>query len=119
MWEHCSEPIGVEDLARTASMSLRSFHDAFVKNLGRSPGSELHRIRIERARKLLADSNEKPDAVAHAELHRWRDPRFIALKDGGVVLAGSPDTLWMWEHFTAQRPDIFKPFTEADQNHSR
>lgn len=40
-------------------------------------------------------------ADGHAELHKWRDPKFIALKDGGVVLAGSVDTLWMWEHFTA------------------
>jgi prepilin-type processing-associated H-X9-DG protein len=40
-------------------------------------------------------------ADGHAELHKWRDPRFINLKSGGVVLAGSTDTLWMWEHFTA------------------
>jgi AraC family transcriptional activator FtrA len=64
MWEHCHEPIGVDDLARAASMSVRSFHQAFVDNLGRSPGSELHRIRIERAKRLLADSAEKMDVIA-------------------------------------------------------
>jgi len=64
MWEHCHEPIGVEDLAKVASMSVRSFHDSFLKNLGRSPGHELHRIRIERAKKLLLDSTEKLDTIA-------------------------------------------------------
>ena len=64
MWDHCHEPIGVNDLAKAASMSVRSFHQAFVDHLGRSPGSELHRIRIERAKKLLSDSNAKMDAIA-------------------------------------------------------
>lgn len=64
MWDHCHEPIGVNELAKAASMSLRSFHEAFVENVGRPPGHELHRIRIERAKKLLADSSEKMDAIA-------------------------------------------------------
>ena len=64
MWEHCHEPIGVNDLAKAASMSVRNFHQAFVDNLGRSPGNELHRIRIERAKRLLSDSGEKMDVIA-------------------------------------------------------
>jgi LacI family transcriptional regulator len=64
MWEHCQEPIGVNDLAKAASMSVRNFHQAFVDNLGRSPGNELHRIRIERAKRLLSDSGEKMDVIA-------------------------------------------------------
>lgn len=64
MWDHCHEPIGVNDLAKAASMSVRNYHQAFVDNIGRPPGAELHRIRIERAKKLLSDSNEKTDVVA-------------------------------------------------------
>jgi LacI family transcriptional regulator len=64
MWDHCHELIGVSDLARVASMSIRNFHQAFVDNVGRPPGSELHRIRIERAKKLLSDSGEKMDSIA-------------------------------------------------------
>ena len=64
MWEHCHEPIGVNDLAKAASMSVRNFHQAFVDNLGRSPGNELHRIRIERAKRFLSDSGEKMDVIA-------------------------------------------------------
>jgi prepilin-type N-terminal cleavage/methylation domain-containing protein/prepilin-type processing-associated H-X9-DG protein len=43
-------------------------------------------------------------ADGHAELHTWRDGKFKALTGAGVgiVLPGSPDTLWMWEHFTAK-----------------
>lgn len=64
MWEHCNEPIGVNDLAKAAMMSLRNFHQTFVDNVGRPPGSELQRIRIERAKKLLSDSEEKMDSIA-------------------------------------------------------
>jgi LacI family transcriptional regulator len=45
-------------------MSIRNFHQAFVDNVGRPPGNELHRIRIERAKKLLSDSGEKMDSIA-------------------------------------------------------
>ena len=80
MWEHCQEPIGVEDLARVASMSVRSFHEAFAKNLGRSPGSELHRIRIERAKKLLSDGGEKLDAVAEMCGYQSGNSFWVAFK---------------------------------------
>jgi LacI family transcriptional regulator len=80
MWEHCHEPIGVDDLARVASMSVRSYHQAFVDNLGRSPGSELHRIRIERAKKLLADSGEKIEAIAEMCGYQSGNSFWVAFK---------------------------------------
>ena len=40
-------------------------------------------------------------ADGHAELHRWRDGKFIALTTG-VDLPGSVDAAWIWEHFTAK-----------------
>lgn len=64
MWDHCNEPISVNDLAKVASMSVRNFHDAFVENVGRPPGQELQRIRIDRAKKLLVDADHKIEAVA-------------------------------------------------------
>lgn len=64
MWDHCHEPIGVNDMARAASMSLRNFHQAFVDNIGRSPGQELQHIRIERAKKMLSDYNTKMEVIA-------------------------------------------------------
>lgn len=80
MWEHCHEPIGVEDLAAAASMSLRSFHQAFMDHLGRSPGAELHRIRIERAKKLLPESDEKLDVIAEACGYQSANSFWVAFK---------------------------------------
>ena len=64
MAEHCHEPIGVNDLVRAAAMSRRGLHQAFMTILGRPPGNELQRIRIERAKHLLTTSKEKMDSVA-------------------------------------------------------
>lgn len=62
--KHFHEPVSVSDLAKLAAMSLRGFHQMFVKHVGRSPGNELHRIRIEHAKRLLISSTEKTEAVA-------------------------------------------------------
>jgi LacI family transcriptional regulator len=62
--EHCHEPIGVEDLVRAAAMSRRGLHQAFMTQLGRPPGVELQRARIERAKQLLIVSKEKMAIVA-------------------------------------------------------
>jgi LacI family transcriptional regulator len=58
------EPIGVGDLARAAGMSLRAFHQAFVKHIGRSPGNELQRMRMDRAKQLLTSTTDKTEVVA-------------------------------------------------------
>ena len=41
-------------------------------------------------------------ADGHVELHRWLDPKFIALTGFGANLPGSVDAAWMWQHFTAR-----------------
>lgn len=64
LWDHCHEPIGVDDLARAAAMSRRGLHQAFLEHVGRPPGHELQRVRIERAKKLLLESDEKMEGVA-------------------------------------------------------
>ncbi|HET7626587.1 MAG TPA: DNA-binding transcriptional regulator [Verrucomicrobiae bacterium] len=53
------EPIGVDDLVRAAAMSRRGLHQAFINEIGRPPGHELQRVRIEHAKHLLATSDEK------------------------------------------------------------
>lgn len=64
IWEHCHEPISVKDLVSVAAMSRRGLHKAFIEHLGRTPGQELHRVRIERAKKVLAETNHKMEVVA-------------------------------------------------------
>ena len=62
--DHAHEPMNVEDLVRVAFMSRRGLHKAFVDHLGRTPGQELHRVRIEQAKRLLRDSDHKMEVVA-------------------------------------------------------
>lgn len=64
IWEHCHEPISVKDLVGAAAMSRRGLHKAFLENLGRTPGQELQRIRIQRAKRLLSESDQKVEIVA-------------------------------------------------------
>lgn len=64
IWEHGHEPICIKDLVSVAAMSRRGIHKAFLENLGRTPGQELQRVRIDRAKKLLSQSTQKVEAVA-------------------------------------------------------
>jgi len=65
IWEHCHEMIGVEDLVGVAAMSRRGLHKAFMEHLGRTPGQELQRVRIERAKRLLRESGYKLEVLCH------------------------------------------------------
>jgi AraC-like DNA-binding protein len=56
--EHCHEPIGVDDLVQAAAMSRRGLHQAFMAQIGRPPGAELQRVRIERAKQLLTQTGQ-------------------------------------------------------------
>lgn len=64
IWEHASRPISVKDLVGVAAMSRRGLHKAFIENVGRTPGQELQRVRIERAKRLLVESNHKLEVLA-------------------------------------------------------
>ena len=63
IWEHSHQPIGVKDLVGVAAMSRRSLHSAFVEHLGRTPGQELHRVRIEQAKRLLGHRDQKIETI--------------------------------------------------------
>ena len=64
IWEHAAEPITVNDLVGAAAMSRRGLHKAFLENVGRTPGQELQRVRIERAKRLLVESTHKLEVLA-------------------------------------------------------
>jgi LacI family transcriptional regulator len=65
IWEHGHEPICIKDLVSVSAMSRRGMHKAFMEHLGRTPGQELQRVRIEHAKKLLARTSQKVEAIAH------------------------------------------------------
>jgi LacI family transcriptional regulator len=64
IWEHGHEPICIKDLVPVAAMSRRGIHKAFMEHLKRTPGQELQRVRIERAKKLLAETTQKVETIA-------------------------------------------------------
>jgi LacI family transcriptional regulator len=61
--EHKHRPIFVRDLTNLARLSPRGLHKAFVEHLGRTPGKEIRRTRIELAKQLLAGSRHEIKAV--------------------------------------------------------
>jgi LacI family transcriptional regulator len=65
IWEHGHEPICIKDLVGVAAMSRRGLHKAFLEHLGRTPGQELQRVRIDRAKKLLTKTTQKVETIAH------------------------------------------------------
>jgi LacI family transcriptional regulator len=65
IWEHGHKPICIKDLVSVAAMSRRGLHKAFLEHIGRTPGQELQRVRIERAKKLLTTTSQKVETIAH------------------------------------------------------
>ena len=65
MWEHGHEAICVKDLVSVAGMSRRGLHKAFMEQIHRTPGQELQRIRIERAKRFLSKTNQKIETIAY------------------------------------------------------
>lgn len=61
IWERFPEPISSNDVAHEAGLNRRTLERGFSKYLNRSVGHEITRVRIERAKLLLA----KPDLKAH------------------------------------------------------
>lgn len=52
------------ELAKIAGMSRQGFHKAFVQQLGRTPGAELRRIRFDKAKELLRQTDLPVNEIA-------------------------------------------------------
>lgn len=62
--EHFADDINVDDVARAAGMSRRGVHLAFTEQLGCTPGDKLRNVRLESARRLLIETDEKIASIA-------------------------------------------------------
>jgi LacI family transcriptional regulator len=80
LWANFHKPIGVDDLMPVAAMSRSALHQAFLKHIGRPPGKELHRIRIEQAKKILAQPGMKLDVVAEMCGYQSANSFWLAFK---------------------------------------
>jgi len=58
------KPIILEDVAEYAGMSKRGMEKAFQKYLGRSPAAELRRVRLDNAKRMLTETNDKIESIA-------------------------------------------------------
>jgi LacI family transcriptional regulator len=80
IWEHAHEPINVKNLVDAAAMSRRGLHKAFLDNVGRTPGQELQRVRIELAKRLLAEGDYKLGVLANLAGYRNANSFCVAFK---------------------------------------
>ena len=64
--EHACEDIHVDDILKKVPMARRALERRFVQHLGRSPAQEIRRVRIDHARRLLAQTNLSMQEIAEA-----------------------------------------------------
>jgi len=63
---HASEPIQVGDMAQQAGIARRELEIRFKKILGRSPGDYIRQVHLDRAKRLLADTDLSVPEVSDA-----------------------------------------------------
>ena len=80
IWDNYQKPIGMDDLAKVAALSRAGLFKAFIKKLGRTPGRELNRVRMENAKRLLAQSQIKMDEIAEMSGYQSPNSFWIAFK---------------------------------------
>jgi LacI family transcriptional regulator len=64
--DNAGQPLQVTDILESVALSRRSLERRFRQHLGRSPQQEIQRVRIERARALLAETDIPVNEVADA-----------------------------------------------------
>lgn len=57
LYQHACEGITVDDICGHVALSRRRFEQRFRQAVGRSPGDEIRRLRIERAKALLSETH--------------------------------------------------------------
>ncbi len=63
---HAAEPIRVTDILQRVPLSRRQLEQEFQRVLGRSPAQEIRRVHLQRAQRLLAETDLAIPAVASA-----------------------------------------------------
>ena len=78
--DNFSEDIDIDRVARTAGISRRGLHQAFIDNLGFTPGDYIRSTRIEHAKSLLSETDNKVETIALLCGYRSVNSFFIAFK---------------------------------------
>jgi len=77
---HVTEPLDVRTVARAVAMSPRGLHKAFVEHMGRTPGAHIRAARIDTAKRLLAETETKVEAVARLSGFPSPNTFFVAFR---------------------------------------
>lgn len=64
IWQNYTKPINAKTVAATVSISYRRLHDAFLENVGRTIADEITWKRMEKAQKLLVETDLKAYEIA-------------------------------------------------------
>jgi LacI family transcriptional regulator len=80
IWDNYQKPVSIDKLAKIASLSRAGLFKAFTKKIGRTPGDELHRVRMENAKRLLSQSKMKMEEVAELSGYHNANSFWIAFK---------------------------------------
>lgn len=64
IYHHAGDPIGVDDLLKTVPLCRRYLEIRFKNALGRSPYEEIRRAHVERAKKILVETDWSMDRIA-------------------------------------------------------
>lgn len=61
---HFTEDIGIGEIAQSARMCRRGIHYAFIRELRRTPAEHLLGVRLEEAKRLMTETEEKLEGIA-------------------------------------------------------
>lgn len=78
--EHFASEISVDDVARAAGMSRRGLHQAFCEHVGCTPGDKIRTVRLDLAKRLLADTEDKIESIAQQSGYPNINTFFIAFR---------------------------------------
>lgn len=62
--ENFTDPIGVDEVAEAACMSRRGLHQAFCEHVGCPPGEKIRSTRIQAAKQMLSETDDKIENIA-------------------------------------------------------
>ena len=79
--EHFTDAISVDDVARAAGMSRRGLHQAFCDHVGCTPGDKIRNARLDLAKRLLAETEDKIETVAQRSGYPNINTFFIAFRN--------------------------------------
>ena len=100
--DHCAERLPISRLAAISNMSVTTFRREFLKIMEMTPGAYITTIRINKARKLLTETNKTMDVIA-VECGFYDQSHFVKIFK---QLRRQTPTQYRQAHFDSRNPKI-------------